>query len=169
MGRYADGCPAGFKGLCCKQWASASAARALRHSLCATSTHICGEQNAALRHLPTAPGFATVQLTRSLRQWEPFVPARTNESSQNTGLPAHGPRDQAFRPHSLFLFECRMWSAVRGAGAEAKTLVDMDVERASQAATPDQLVCHRTDCGGSPKRIKARSKTFDLGTVYVCV
>lgn len=64
----------------------------------------------------------------------------------------------------------RMWSAVHGAGAEAKTL-DMDVERASQAATPEgwqpELECYRTET--SSRRTKARSKTFDLGTVYVCV
>jgi hypothetical protein len=79
-------------------------------------------------------------------------------------LPAPGPARPSIPAPLTLLLVRRMWSAVHGAGAEAKTL-DMDVERTSQAATPE--VCHRSE--SSPRRTKARSKTFDLGTVYVCV
>eukprot|EP00802_Teleaulax_amphioxeia_P020365 Tamp_20646.p1 GENE.Tamp_20646~~Tamp_20646.p1 ORF type:complete len:198 (-),score=31.20 Tamp_20646:468-1061(-) len=51
-----------------------------------------------------------------------------------------------------------MMQAARDAGA-AKRL-DEDVERASQAATPELALCEQA----SPKRLKARSKTFDLGS-----
>ena len=56
-----------------------------------------------------------------------------------------------------------MMQAARDAGA-AKRL-DEDVERASQAATPELALCEQA----SPKRLKARSKTFDLGSVCVHV